>query len=110
MRTLLRERPLRFGILLLLASLAASGLGVRPLGDANAATPPEVGFSFSPRAAAWLGLDAPTALGSLMQTLTPDIVRLPVYWDAVASQAQGPLDFTSVDSLLEVVRDYNRTQ
>jgi hypothetical protein len=69
---------------------------------------PLVGFSYSPKIAADLGLEPVGALFSLLHRLHPDLVRLPVYWDAVAPDPQS-FDFSSVDSLLGTVAAYNRT-
>ena len=73
---------------------------------ANAQTPPMVGFSFSPYTAAYLGENPEPALRELMDRLQPDLVRLPIYWDAVEPR-RGAFDFSSIDGLLAVVREYN---
>jgi hypothetical protein len=91
-----------------IATLSASPLGVQGAGVAAAATPPLVGFSFSPKTAAWLGEDPDAALQQLLSNLSPDLVRLPVYWDAVEPES-GSFDFSQVDRMLTLVRDYNRT-
>jgi hypothetical protein len=68
-----------------------------------------VGFSFSPKAAAWLGLDPATALPQLLSRLDPDLVRLPVYWDDAVGP-RGTLNFAAVDSMIEAVREHNARQ
>ena len=69
---------------------------------------PLVGFSFSPKTAGDLGLKPVSALNSLLHRLRPDLVRLPVYWDAVAPDPQS-FDFSSVDALLGTVAAYNKS-
>jgi hypothetical protein len=44
----------------------------------------------------------------LLDTTDPDLVRLPIYWDSV-QPAPDTLDFSSVDELLAVVEQHNRT-
>jgi len=68
--------------------------------------PPRVGFSFSSESAAFYGEDPPSALATLLQDLRPQLVRLPVYWEAVAPSATV-LDFSSTDQLLGVIAAYN---
>jgi hypothetical protein len=89
------------------ATFSASPLGLQGARVAAAATPPLVGFSFSPKTAVWLGEDPDAALEQLVEDLSPDLVRLPVYWDAVESDP-GLFDFSEVDQMLTIVRDYNR--
>lgn len=64
-------------------------------------TPPLVGFSFSPYALAE-GDDAAGELTSLLDTLNPDLVRLPVYWDQVEAEPDV-FDFRAVDELVATV-------
>ena len=70
--------------------------------------PPLVGFSFSPITSESAGRDARSDLSRLLTATQPDLVRLPIYWDAVQPDP-AELDFTSVDELLEVVAQYNQT-
>jgi hypothetical protein len=98
---------------LLIAVVAMVGLSTQPLGVgraeiARAATPALVGFSFSPRTAAWLGEDPASALQTLLRELTPDLVRLPVYWDSVEARP-GVFDFRETDGMLNLIAAYNRT-
>jgi hypothetical protein len=98
---------------LLMATGAMLGLSTQPLGVgraeiARAATPALVGFSFSPRTAAWLGEDPAPALETLLRELTPDLVRLPVYWDSVEARP-GVFDFRETDRMLSFITAYNRT-
>jgi len=67
---------------------------------------PLAGFSFSPLISENAGRDPAQDLGRLLVTTGPDLVRLPVYWDAV-QPTPDRLDFSSVDSLLKVVAHYN---
>lgn len=90
------------------AAFSASPLGLEGAQVAAAATPPLVGFSFSPKTAAWLGEDPDVALGRLLADLSPGLVRLPVYWDAVEAQ-RGSFGFSDVDRMLTTIRDYNAT-
>jgi hypothetical protein len=90
-----------------IATLSASPLGLHGAQVAIAATPPLVGFSFSPKTAAWLGDDPDVALRQLLSSLSPGLVRLPVYWDAV-EETPGSFDFSEVDRMLAIIRDYNR--
>jgi hypothetical protein len=97
----------------LLAVLASVVLPGRTLGgggrsDAHAATPALIGFSFSPRAALYEGQEPVTALRTLVEELTPDLVRLPVYWDGVEA-TRGLFDFTETDQLIAVIQAYNRS-
>jgi hypothetical protein len=96
---------------LLMGALATAALSASPLAnqgaqDASAATRPLVGFSFSPRAASWLGEDPQAALPALLTQLSPDLVRLPVYWDSV-EPARGRFDYSEVDRALATIRQYN---
>ena len=70
--------------------------------------PPLVGFSYSPLISTWAGRDAHADLRRLLDATRPDLVRLPVYWELVEPSPAAPLDFTSVDSLLDDVELYNR--
>jgi hypothetical protein len=67
--------------------------------------PPLVGFSFSPMALTD-GLPADEALARLLQSLQPDIVRLPVYWGSVAP-TETTFDYGEVDRLIETVEAHN---
>ena len=96
-----------------IALVSALVLGSAPfwlagLQVARAETPPQVGFSFSPRTAEWLGESPQPALAELLSRLNPDLVRLPIYWDAV-EPSRGVFDFSSTDRLLDVMRRYNTT-
>lgn len=96
-----------------IALVAATVLGSAPfwlagIQVARAATPPLVGFSFSPKTAEWLGENPAAALRELLDRLNPELVRLPVYWDTTEPR-RGAFDFSSPDSLLNVVRQYNVT-
>ena len=67
--------------------------------------PPLVGFSFSP-AAVPSGVDPEQALATLLSTLQPDLVRLPIYWSTVAPTASS-LDYTEVDRLIATIQAHN---
>jgi hypothetical protein len=70
--------------------------------------PPLVGFSFSP-AAVPSGVDPEQALATLLSTLQPDLVRLPIYWSTVAPTPTS-LDYTQVDRLLAIIQAHNSTK
>jgi hypothetical protein len=70
--------------------------------------PPLVGFSFSP-AAVPSGVDPDQALATLLSTLQPDLVRLPIYWSTVAPTPTS-LDYTEVDQLIATVQAHNSTK
>jgi hypothetical protein len=67
--------------------------------------PALVGFSFSP-AALPPGVDPEQALATLLSTLQPDVVRLPVYWSSVAPTPTS-LDYTDVDRLIAIIEAHN---
>ena len=67
--------------------------------------PPLVGFSFSTAALA-PGIDPQLALAQLLNTLQPDLVRLPVYWSTVAPTSTS-LDYTEVDGLIDTIKAHN---
>jgi hypothetical protein len=82
----------------------------RGAGDvASAATPALIGFSFSPRTAIFEGQEPLTSLRTLVDELNPDLVRLPVYWDAVEAK-RGSFDFNETDRLVRVIEESNRTR
>ena len=70
--------------------------------------PPLAGFSYSPITSQNAGRDPVQDLGRLLDATDPDLVRLPVYWEAV-QPAPDVLDFGSVDQLLDVVDAHNET-
>ncbi|MFN2464435.1 MAG: hypothetical protein ABR573_11120 [Candidatus Dormibacteria bacterium] len=86
-----------------LSALNAGALMVQPAG---AESPPMVGFSFSPVTAAYFGDSSVEALTTLMDTLKPDLVRLPVFWDR-AEVVRDRFDYSELDDLLEAVRQHN---
>src|SRR2546430_13814585 len=63
--------------------------------------PPLVGFSFSPEALP-VGVIPEEALARLLVALQPDVVRLPVYWGAVAA-SEAEVDYAAVDRMLETI-------
>ena len=67
--------------------------------------PPLVGFSFSPVAVP-PGNDPERALATLLSTLQPDLVRLPIYWGTVAPTATS-LDYTEFDRLIAIIDAHN---
>ena len=104
------RRPLAATVIAIVVTAAVTAHP--PLGDggvyeARAASPAMIGFSFSPRTAAYFGEDPAPALLSLMNQLAPDLVRLPVYWDSVEAK-RGTFDFTETDDLIKVVDAYNQ--
>ena len=70
--------------------------------------PPLVGFSFSPVTSLEAGRDPAVDLRRLLDVTHPDLVRLPIYWELVEPEP-NELDFSSVDSLLQVVADHDRS-
>jgi hypothetical protein len=74
--------------------------------DAPAA--PLVGFSFSPEISYAADRDPAQDLTRLLDATDPDLVRLPIYWDAV-QPSPDQLDFSSVDDLLVVIAVHNVT-
>lgn len=70
--------------------------------------PPLVGFSFSPSGSVAAGRSAGADLSRLLTATQPDLVRLPVYWDAV-QPSPGDLEFSSIDEMLEAVAEHNLT-
>jgi hypothetical protein len=74
------------------------------------ATPPAplVGFSYSPLMLYGAQRDPAQDLQTLLDATNPDLVRLPVYWESV-QPSPDKLDFSSVDELLAVVEDHNRS-
>jgi hypothetical protein len=68
-------------------------------------SPPLVGFSFSP-AALPAGAIPQEALAQLLTALQPDVVRLPVYWGAVAP-TETSLDYTAVDRMIKTIEAHN---
>src|SRR3989442_701513 len=73
----------------------------------DAPAPPLAGFSFSPLISQNADRDPAQDLKQLLEATAPDLVRLPVYWEAVGAN-RGQLDFSSVDALLDVVGEYNQ--
>jgi hypothetical protein len=69
---------------------------------------PLVGFSYSPLTSESVYRDPALDLATLLDATDPDLVRLPIYWDAV-QPAPDTLDFSSVDELLAVIDEHNRT-
>ena len=113
LKTARLRRPLaRLVVAGLIASLASAAVSSWSFGwalsqSARAAAPPLVGFSFNPISAGFYGDDPVTALTTLLDTLAPDIVRLPVFWERV-EPARGHFDYAELDALLAAVRRHNR--
>ena len=59
----------------------------------------ELGVTFSPRYARWLGLDARAVYIDMLDRLGVRHVRLPIYWDEVEAM-RGIYDFTEMDFYL----------
>lgn len=68
---------------------------------------PLVGFSYSPMTSQQLDRDPAEDLTQLLAATNPDLVRLPVYWDAVQPTPDS-LDFSSIDELLAAVERHNQ--
>ena len=69
---------------------------------------PLVGFSFSPETSLWAGRDPQSDLQRLLDATSPDLVRLPIYWEDV-EPTPSDLDFSSIDPLMDVVTAHNLT-
>jgi hypothetical protein len=69
---------------------------------------PLVGFSYSPLSSQTANRSPVEDLGELLANTNPDLVRLPVYWEDV-EPTPATLDFSSVDELMAVVENHNRT-
>ena len=98
-------RPATLAIALLVSLVACGADAGGAAGARSEGDPPLVGFTFSPKAVP-AGTDSEAALRTLLRRLAPDLVRLPVYWDAVAPEPDA-VDFTPVDRLLDVVSAYD---
>jgi hypothetical protein len=106
-----RHRGVRLVVALLLAVTASAGLSGWSFGrgltqSANADSRPLVGFSFSPISAYFEGDDPRLALAALLEKLSPDVVRLPVYWERV-EPAPGDFNYQELDGLLAEVASHN---
>lgn len=75
---------------------------------ASAGPPPLVGFSYSPILSQWMETNPAADLRELLAATQPDLVRLPIYWNDT-QPSPGVLDFSSIDELLGVVTEHNRT-
>ncbi len=89
----------------LLPAAPACGSDASRIAAAPELGTPLVGFTFSPEALRDASSPADD-LGRLLWRLSPDLVRLPVYWESVAP-APGRLDFAAVDSLMATVAEYD---
>jgi hypothetical protein len=98
-RASLRVLPLALAFLLIGATQPPTTIPTRT-------THPLVGFTFVPSQAADNGYQPAAGLAQLLHQLHPDLVRIPIYWSAVAP---GPdrLDFSTVDPLLATVAASN---
>ncbi len=92
---------------LFLMIVAALVLGSEMWPEAAPARP-LAGFSYSPLISQYAGRNPALDLGRLLDATNPDLVRLPVYWEAV-EPAPDELDFSSVDQLMNVVEAHNLT-
>ncbi|GAC1579952.1 MAG: hypothetical protein NVS3B24_14390 [Candidatus Dormibacteria bacterium] len=106
--------PARLLTAILVAVTAWAGLSTWSWGWAlarpvRAEAPPRVGFSFSPISAAYYGDPPVVALTRLLDTLTPDLVRLPVLWEHIEPSPSN-FDFREVDGMLAAIRSYNMRQ
>lgn len=99
-----KSRPFSLLLALGLAALAC-GSDVLPPDVQPAAGTPLVGFTFSPEALP-AGEDPLIDLRRLLWHLSPDLVRLPVYWESVAP-APTQVDFSQIDALVATVAAYD---
>jgi hypothetical protein len=82
-----------------LALVILCGLGaIRPVGRGET-TSPEVGVTFSPRQAEYLGLPWKDTFSAVLN-LSPTVVRLGAYWDEI-ERRPGVYDFSMLDWQLE---------
>jgi hypothetical protein len=93
-------RPLR--ILALSLTILSVGATMPPTVAPPRPVHTQVGFTFVPGNAQWLGLEPTASLNTLIRRLHPDLVRIPIYWSDVAP-SPDTLDFKQVDQLLQVV-------
>ncbi|MBI2484607.1 beta-galactosidase [Candidatus Uhrbacteria bacterium] len=68
--------------------------------SATRTTKPELGITWSSRAARDIGLDPAAAFDRVLAELDPAHIRLPVYWDDVEPR-EGEFDFSAYDEMLE---------
>jgi hypothetical protein len=104
MRELAYRSRKRIGLALVLA-IAALVSTVSTTSANNVATT-QVGFSFSPAAAAALGLDPLAAYNELLNDLHPDVVRIPIYWSDVQANPYQ-FDYTQSDSLFTATANFD---
>lgn len=97
-------RPLR--ILALSLTILSVGATQPPTVAPPRAVHTQVGFTFVPGNAQWLGLDPTASLNTLIRRLHPDLVRIPIYWSDVAP-SPDTIDFTQVDQVLQVISAEN---
>jgi hypothetical protein len=99
-RLLQLVRPLR--ILALSLTILSVGATQPPSIAPPRAVHTQVGFTFVPGTAQWLGLEPNASLNQLIRRLHPDLVRIPIYWSDV-SPTPDTIDFQQADQLLQVV-------
>lgn len=61
---------------------------------------PELGVSYSPQYARFLGLDAEKTLDAILSDLRPESIRLAVPWSEVERE-RGTFDFSEIDMMIE---------
>ena len=91
----LRRRVQALAIVLVVPLLAVAPLHLLMPATAKAhgvVTPVQVGISFSPRRAAYLGLDARSAFTRL-EAMHFRVIRLTAYWDQIDQDGYGELDW-----------------
>jgi hypothetical protein len=69
---------------------------------------PLTGFSYSPLISRQMNRNPLDDLSLLLASTSPDVVRLPIYWDTV-QPAPDVLDFSSIDEMLSTVQHHNLT-
>jgi hypothetical protein len=92
---MLRRRVQALAIVLVVPLLAVAPLHLLMPATAKAhevVTPVQVGISFSPRRAAYLGLDARLAFTRL-EAMHFRVIRLTAYWDQIDQDGYGELDW-----------------
>lgn len=68
---------------------------------------PKLGITFSPRYARELGLNPTEVMGKILSDLSPEIIRLPLYWDEV-EPTPNQFDFSQTEEFVRQSSKYNK--
>lgn len=94
-------RRIFLGLLLLLSSIGLFVvLPIQPKKSSDTL----LGYTYSIYAAESLGLDAQTTFTEILQDLSPDIIRIPVYWDLIEG-LEGTFSFDAYDQQLQALEN-----